>query len=483
MAERQVLAIYRYTSGSPIDEVAVFTNEGGGRRAYIHASANASPEQLDQIKAAFSSREWKSVPITHNGQPALEVRGFKKPEQLFELLESHRWVSGTPEITQAEGDIRTKAQVAKNASLMLAGISYNVGDASYMTYTFKRAASEWHHGGGARFFGVMDIVAGVGYTLGSLALTFHGAHDQSQNIIRKSTKKLHDFFRQEGTNVSDDASLKTIQKEPDRNIFGKINDLARKYPSETLNSVYVGVGATLSAAAFYRASAALSLPKTHKLQPTWKEEAWDVGLGVVTGTSALTGLLVKERKIDPEDRRTGLGRIIDWVEEKPLRATGFGYMIATGFHAVGTYKKYYSPHEIDQAARKQIRETVVWRGMFVAANVVSEILLSISSKGHGVGVKPDDSVDKTVLAAAAETIAHNTPDKQAAMIQHTAGYLSAANLIEGKASDIAAHLAKEVQDAKANPWSASRTMGNPDNRIAQIEHHATVAGPQKQMIA
>lgn len=466
-------------------------NESAGTRAYLHARPDATPEQLEQVNAAIKNRGWKAVPILYDGKPVLEVRGFKQPEKALSEIESNGWTLGTPTVEAQEGDTRSRAEKMRNTTLKAAGISYNVGDAAYMTYTIKKFIDgKPHNNATGNFFNKLDIIGGVGYSLGSLALTNYGSRDQSQNVIQAAGKKVQSYIKREGTAVDNDSALKEIVREPPRTLWGKLDHTFAKYPSETLNTVYVGVGGILSSAALYRTISAFS--KGH--HAAGREEAWDVGLGMVTGASALTGLLVKEKKIEDEDRRHGVGKILDWIQERPLRATGFGYMVATMFHGVGTYKKYYSTHT-NSAEIKQIRETIVFRGIFVLANVVSEVLLSLSSKGHGIGVKPDKSIDETVIAAAAETIARSDSNQQVSLIQRVSGYMASPDVLDGKSEDIANTLRTQVTAMKTNPWAhkiaaatskaeaAPNTTEKPDAKVRSAEHKNAITPPTHGLIA
>lgn len=449
-------------------------------RAYLIAADDAPSDVLRAKKQDIRALGWKCVPIVHEGKPALEVRGFKNADEL--TVELHRLgiTGAVAGVTADEGDKRSRKDKLSNATLKLAGLSYNIGDASYLTYAYRQykdelvPVAETLKGNHTNFFNKVNIFAGVGYGLGSLALTFYGSRDQSLNTINAANKKIYAHLRNQGIEVPEGSTLKSAMEEKDRGFFGNLNHTLAKYPSETLNAVYVGVGLALMAAAGYRATRSVKGLEGAALKKALKErndEWWDMGLGSITAASAIAGLTIKEKKpIEGDEKRKGLGRIIDWIQEKPLRATGYGYMVATAFHAKGTYNKYFGVggEEVNQTVRK----TVIFRGIFVAANIFSEIMLALSSKGHGAGVKPDDSVDKSVIGATAELILRQPPEKREALIENMAGYMASREVLGVKAEKIAAELRNHVNLLDNNPWT-KHYVPNQNGEMQEVEANAT----------
>lgn len=447
------MAIYRYQHQSLVDSVQILTNDTKGLRAYLYADDARDTEKLRLLKQALRAEGYKCVPTLQNENVVLEVRGFKNHRELIGNLEKLHAVSGPVEVVSEPGDkLSRKDQLASN-TLKLAGISYNVGDVSYIIYATKQFLDEkkLHGSANMNFFNRLNIAAGIGYALGSTALTIYGSRDQSLNAINTANKKIYAHFRKEHIDVPQGSTLKSAMQDKDRGFFGNIDHMLAKYPSETLNSVYVGVGLALMSVAGYKATRPIEKGLSAAAHAAEKAEriteAWDVGLGSVTATSALIGLTVKEKKhIEGEPRRKGLGAVLDFIEEKPLRATGIGYGIATGFHAVSTFKKF-------RAGDTNIRKTVFFRGVFVAANVLSEALLFLSSKGHGVGVKPDASVDQSVIAATAELMMRQPAEKRDAMIENLAGYMSSRDVLGIDAAVISTEMRKHIDALQRSPWT------------------------------
>lgn len=441
--EGNEVPLYRYDASSAIDDVTILTNENGGVRAYLHASAHATPERLLTLRNTLNQRGWHTVPTTYEGQQTLEIRGFKKPERLLNVLQQEGVSVGNPLVQSRPNDKRTSSQQLESGTLRFAGMTYIAGDMAYMIYTVQKYLHEHvKHNKTTNFFNKVDIVGGIGYGLGSLSLAFYGSRDQSQNTIQSASEKIEAYMRKEAYAHVEESGVKSASAEPKRGFWGGIDHAIAKYPSETLNSIYVGVGAALSSAAIYRAL------KEHHLGniKDRNTEIIDIGLGAVTATSAIAGLAIKEKKREEgEEKRGGLLGVWDWIQEKPLRATGYGFMIATLFHAGATIKKWNQGDEL-------VRKSAVWRGIFVAANIVAEIFMAVSSKGHGTGVKPDESVDQTVIAGVADTILRQPIEQRDNLIHQVSGYMASRDVLGGKADEIATELKKQVEALEKNPW-------------------------------
>jgi predicted Zn-dependent protease len=131
----------------------------------------------------------------------------------------------------------------------------------------------------------------------------------------------------------------------------------------------------------------------------------------------------------------------------------------------------------------------------VGTNLLSEWLLAISSKGHGTGVKPDDSVDRTVIAATAQTILQQPEEKRENLITQLSGYMALPDVLGGEAKDIEAKLRELLAASSENPWlkkampklpakandnhiavndDNKQAASNPGNKIGSIQHIAPV---------
>lgn len=456
------MAIYRYDSGSLLDEVRLIKNSAGGVRALLHARTDASPEQLSSIQQHLIQQGLKAVPIFEEGKHYLEVRGIKE-KPFFSLIMQKNWVHGTPAISHPAGDEQSASDKRKNMTLMGSGIAYHAGDIGYMVYASNALKHEKSLPDGEIAGAKLNIVAGIGYALGSIVLTFFASRDQSSRQIKEATRKVQSFLYRSDVHATEADSIFQITKRDEHKSLGhRLKEFLNHYPSEITNLIFMVTGMFLAASSYKGAtgprkiSETLSDFKNRKLTDTI-----DVGLGALTTLSGMTAILVKEKKpMEGEKKRAGIGKFFDWIQEKPLRAAGYGYMASTAVHTVATVLKYTKGDEFT-------RKNVVWRGVFILSNVVAEILMAISSKGHGQGVKADKSIDSTVIASAAELLAKHPQEKQETLIHQLAGHMASPEILGGKADAIAAELRTQVASMKSNPWAAHKLPASAPVMVAE----------------
>ncbi len=382
------MAVYRYSAPSLLDEVSVVTNNNGGRRAYFHAREDASSEALTQMRAELKAVGLKAVATLHEGKAALEVLGFGKEDEIIKLAHNRGWIAAQPSVAPINNDTRTTRDKLENLTLKATGAAYNIGDMAFMTYTLKErnyyhkklktALASGHEQDiisakesvqGSR----LKIGAGLGYAIGGIILSFYASRDQSQQQIKVASQKLDHFFHQAAIAPDDNSAIKDVTQKEKVGFFKKVHNLLSRYPSEALNLVYIGVGALLTASSIKQIVAGVKpLESQFDAQRRLREEKWDVGLGAITAASAFAGLTIPEKKPDEDqEKRTGIGGVIDWIREKPLRATGYGFMVATAFHAKATIGKWRN-------GDPEVKNTIFGRGIFVVMNVVAEVIMYIS---------------------------------------------------------------------------------------------------------
>ncbi len=500
---RNRLPIYRYSPDSPIDEVEIVTNPLGGSRAYLHARPDAAPDMLGKTKAQLSQKGWVGVPYAREGKAVLEVRGFGKPAALHQFLQAEGLAENPSAPEATKHDVHTPMERFRSATLKWTGLAYIFGDAAFYAYALmerskfkgegktasnivaslknkshlstkargiltqaeKDIASSVDNMKGSTF----KLLAGVGYAVGSFVLMGFGSKDQSELEIKNTTHEIDAFLKNEG--YAPGVSGKVLTQQPDERktgFFDRVHNFLRRYPSEALNIVYTGVGLLLMGASIKSAGVGIKSFETHsEFVKRVREDKLDIGLGAVTAVSAITGLVVKEKKpVKGEEKRTGLAGAWDWIQEKPLRATGYGYMLATAIHGIVTYSKW-KKNPVTPADFKNNR-IMTGRGIFVGLNVIAEALMVISSKGHGEGVKSPD-VDRTVIATAAEFIAKQDPSARDALVERLSGYMASPDLIGGTATDIAGKLREQMAVTAHNPW-----LDAPETRVHSAKESGTV---------
>lgn len=443
------MSVYSYAPGSILDKVNVVKTDGGGVRAYLHAPSNVSTEQLAKITSKLSRLAWQCIPTSRDGQPVLEVRGFKKEEVLIDALRSGNFVSGTPSISEGNEDRLTMKERFQKSTLQASGAFYILGDIGFSAYGYRQFAKDFFKNKKPLTESAwQDMVAGLAYFAGSMTLAGFGKADKSEHQLRDISHKVRRFVLNEGINLPEDCSLDSITHDYRKGVIAKTADIFERYPSEIMNAFFGAAGMLITIHAF-------------KHEKDLARKVMDVGLGMMTFTSGAISALVEEKAHDPNEPKShGLMAVWDWVREKPLRVAGWGYIASTLCHAGSTVHKYRSlkskPHMSaeDLTELKELRTTVGFRALFVAANLIAEFLMTLSSKGHGDGVKTDSSLEKSTYAMAAELISKQNPAIQPMLVEHISGFMAHPDVLGGNAKKIAEGISAQLQSMRSNPWAA-----------------------------
>lgn len=433
------MSLYRYASPSLLDEVVFVKTEQGGLRGYLHTD-NADASKLAALLASFDQKDMTTVPFTLEGRPMLEVRGLSNEHQLLKLLKQAGAVSGEGKKEETQDEKIPLLDKLKKRTLQASGAFYLVGDACYTYYGYKKA--HWE-----------DIAAGLSYFAGTGSLLAFGKNDQSDIQVRDIARKLKKFFDTEHVKLPDSCSLENITKDRNTGVLGTVTEFCQRYPSELMNVFYGLAGTFIATSAFrHRVNGkVLAGMDAHAIKEMRSEGLWDMGLGLMTLASGAASILIKEKKPDPDDPppKNALEKAWAWVQEKPLRVAGYGYIASTLCHAVSTYK---AMKEANRVGDKATMGTVGFRAAFVGANLVAEALLAISSKGHGEGVLTDDSVKDSVYSLVAELILKQSEKDRAYLIPHVAGFLQQPDVLADSFEHAEAEINRHIGMLEKNPW-------------------------------
>ncbi len=462
------MGVYSYSQSKVIDKVTIKRGEGGHVRAYLHAADGLDEAKIKEMLAFFEQKGWHCTPYNLAGAPVVQVEGISSEPKFIHLMEEKGWLTGASTYKKSKEDHISFGEAVKKRSLAASGVFYLIGDVAFMTYGYKGADK-------------LNMAAGALYGAGTVSLLTFGRKDQSDLQTREIAKQLSHYMKEQGASISKECSLDAILHDADRGLIKKADDVLRRYPSELMNLFYAGAGACIAKSAYnhskkplskedvddvmkrklsglnehlpttnfsaadkaaMRAQTEKTMGKMHKL-----EGQLDIGLGGMTGLSGLFAMLVKEKAHDPDaEPKKGLAGVKETIQHKPLAIAGFGYMISTLCHAVSTVIAWNN-------ATTERRDSVPFRGIFVAANLVAEVLLAISSKGHGSGVKSDTSVDDTLIAMAAEVIVKQPARMQSLVIQQVSQFLGRPDTLALKDHEVAEKLTRQVELMRNNPWA------------------------------
>ncbi len=477
------MSVYHFKESKVIDEVTFRRSQGGGRRAYVHAVDGVSNDELTQIERKLKSRGWQCTPYTFNSKPTLEVRDFGKEPDFIEFLESQKWAQGQAWRKAEESDHVSFKDKVKQKSLWAATASFIVADIGFMLYGFKEMSK-------------LDFAGGSSYLSGTLAGLILSRKDQSDIQIKSVAKELKRHFDERDLHAPKDSALSEASEDP-KDLVKRADNWLRKYPSEAMNLIYVVAGACIATAAYkekvreahhflegnlqgtfkrdveeylerdlknlrkidsgYEFTETIRVTRSQqlkeKLNRDYKREGWmDIGLGSTTMASGLFGAFVTEKKPDPDSpKKKGLAKAWEWMQEKPLKVSAIGYMGSTACHAVSTGVAWTS-------GIPRRRESVPFRAAFIAFTTLGEILLMISSKGHGHGVKTDTSIDDTTISMAAEIIAKQPAAMHNLLINETAKVIARPEVLALKDEEAVDKLRKQVELMRNNPWAQTQDL-------------------------
>jgi len=478
------VSVYSYPESRVIDRVAFRRTANGSLRAYLHAGDDVPPEQLTDILQTLRRMDIDCIPFNHEGTPSIEVRGFHRESKLITILHNNKWVDDRPVIVPDQDDKSKWSDRLKNRSLQAAGGLYAFGDVNFIAYGIKDSSP-------------LDMAAGILYALPTPVLLAYGRNDQSQLQIKDFARHMAKEFREEVATLPENCSLEHITADRKKGLMEQASDLLQRYPSEFMNLCYAGAGACI----FLAARKHLSGLKAHgvpentvsdwlghltKTQPNaTREVARDLalknirtenllnaGVGVSTVASGMIGTLVREKAHDPDaPKSTGLAGIWDFVRERPLTVAGAGFMVCTLLHAAATWVATKG----QDAKHKQ---AVPYRVAFVISALMAELMVAISSKGHGEGVVSDRSVDNSAIAIAANLIVKQPKGLQNHLIEEMGKFLGRNDVLAMKDQDAVDTLRKEVEALRGNPWVQAES-GNAVHQGGEVPAAATreAAGP------
>lgn len=451
------MPVYSFDKTSLIDEVTLIKNAGGGERAYLHARDGATPEELGETMKKLLEAGYLSVPYEYKGKAVLELRGFGKEEKLLDMLNAEAITTGggRRHVT-ADDDISWKQKFSKH-SFMVSALLYLIGDLSFILYEKKR--DEGTKRGIWNWLGGYGYLTGTSTSIASMLLS----KDPSEDQIHKATIEVVTASRRAGIKLESDSPL--LRAAADRHENPLLKTFT-KHSAELMNLGFAAAGLGIAQknlqdvralkAEEREADFALKddfQKQEHKKSLTHHQK--DVALGFITMASGLTSSFVKETPRDKnKPRKSGLAGVIEFFKEKPLRIAGYGYLVSTLIHLDTSIEERMK-------IKKKNRETgsndsvahTTSRLIFVLTNLIAEVIMTLSSKGHGQGVKSDDSIDPSTCALVADMIHKKPADMRAQLVDQMAGFLSMPDALGTDANKLKAIINEQLAALDKNPWA------------------------------
>jgi hypothetical protein len=457
------VSVYTYPQSKVIDEITFKKTENGAVRAYLHAGADVTPDKIKPILEVFKTNGWQAVPFNLDGKPTLEVRGLKTEEKFIEFLKEQQWVQGAVEITRKEKPLSFMDKFKKR-TLQASGVAMTIADTGFIIYGLKEAKLHKTIDPTHEKRDFREALAGLAYLSGSTALGVYGRNDQSDLQVRDVAKAILKHAKDKGLVVPEDSAVQSVGGTRKENVLTKTHNFLRTHPSEVGNMAYFTAGLLISSSALQNRALAKPRPgMTPQQIKEMRKGGWgDTALGASTMVSGLIGTLVKEKAEDPSaQNKVGLDKWWDKLKRSPLTIASLGYMGSTLCHAYTTYieRKEAIRASADMSLsmkERQLaglkRQAVPWRVLFIGATLVGEVLLAVSSKGHGEGVQVDDTVDQSVYAVTADLIARQPANVRTGLIDYMSGYLADPKVLGGNRLKITKELTADVECLLKNPW-------------------------------
>lgn len=451
------MSTYRYSQSPIVNEVAFKETGNGALRAYLYARDDMGSDKLQEVIGGLKQAGLECIPYSFGGKPTLEVRGFKRETQLIQTLCDKHYVDGVPQVEKAKEDKISWLDKLKKRSLQASGLAMMVADVGFIIYGMKEAENH-RHVSPTHKRDFSEALAGLCYLAGSSTLGAYGRNDQSQIQLREMAETIIKNAKERGFDVPEDSAVAHLGRERQEGTLTKLNKLFQKYPSEIGNMFYFGAGAFIAQSAMRN--------RVLKPLPDGKLDWGGVGDTALGSTTMLAGLIatfVKEKATDPDkDKDPKVQSTLEWVKKHPLSMAGALYIGSTVCHAFTTYYDTKRSRDIVKTMGTATHEgrianfklgAIPWRILFVGATLVGEVLLSISSKGHGEGVVSDHSVDNSMVAMAADLIAKQPEHRQEQLIDYMAGFFGRSDVLAMKDEDACKLLRQEVEALRKNPWA------------------------------
>ena len=420
------MSIYRFSSPSAISE-ARFSYAGDRPPvALLAAGVAVNENQLSEVRRAIESAGWKCVPVEVNGQEMLLVDGFKEVGQFTAFLLDRGFVQGDQNITAEPSDhvVCTTQDIIKANSLKVAGVLNLIGDAALL-------------GSGVASGRSQEITAGALYTAGAGVLARYG-NVKTEHHVREVSERVGHFLQKQAVELPENCGLSSILKDKRDGVIHNTEKFLYRYPTEVMLSAY-----TLGAASMLKSGIRQGDP-------------WGIAYGVNSVAVKAASLLIPEKHMSAKEKELAkqhgpMAKLVDWIQEKPLRVIGYGSMISDVLLGLSAMREF-------KADPKQ--RSYIFKFITTGTYIMADLMMAISNKKHvNADGKFDAEEQRRIEALAAEAIARQPKTQQQALANQVAGFLATQPEMKGSAADISLAIMVQVVHMERNPW-ASRDAGN-----------------------
>lgn len=321
---------------------------------------------------------------------------------------------------------RTKEAARNDSSLKASGIGYLIGDASMVASGILR--KEYGEARGGALYG-----------LGGLVLATCG-NPSTEKRLHMLYQDMGKYLKDQGVTIPKGTHISREVLAQQGGIIDHVQRFLYTYPSHVLNGLF-----TIGGLEALRGGL-----KEHREGKSYGKYGVAAGAFVMGG--ALVGLLVNEHPAEghqeSKEHQSFLGKAKHWVQEKPLRLSGYLYMGNNVANSISAYKQFKAD---------PTQHSYKFKILTVASYVVANHFLSKSSKDNlsfkeELGTKALYDLEM----AAAEIIAVQPEKVRDGLIKQMAGYLSANSHTHIPVDDLAKGMHEMVEEfthkAESKEW-------------------------------
>ncbi len=320
-------------------------------------------------------------------------------------------------------------ETMKNNSLSTAGVAYLIGDAAMFAAGISKGASLKD-----------EAFAGGVWALGGLAAARYG-NPTVEKELELLGGKLGGYLRNQNIAIPDRPNTQILAQKG--GVIAGIERFLYAHPSEMLNAAYA-IGAT----GLIRSG----LRENNKVR---------LASGLLVAAGALTGLLIPEKKPDPEHPPEGmLGKAMAWVQEKPLRLASAFYWANNAFLLKDAHGELKAGNRVSSACKFAT----------AASYIFANSMLAISSKGQDDNKKEGSAAMQQLAECAASVVAAQPSDMQEALVSQISGYLAAQPEAQMKANDIENLLHDKLRQVGRTPLAAPSGDNSWQQKIQASTH-------------
>jgi len=306
----------------------------------------------------------------------------------------------------------------REKSLKASGYAYLVGDAALfasgaLSGRYKEASA-----------------AGL-WAIGGLACAKY-ANPNAEQQCKLLSAKLSRFLHKKGIEIPADVQPGFFNQH--RDTLDRVENFLYSNPSMVLHATYAVGGLQMIRSGLAH------------------QRKWDTASGALVAAGALAGLLIPEKKPDPDHPPEGLiGKAVSWVQERPLRISGGLYMLNNASLLMSAFAERKS---------NPASSSYMFKFLTAASYIFGNTMLALSSKHHS-GASDDSILAMQKLAdAAGHVIAAQAPQVQEPLVQQISEYLAAQPDVSFSAQQIGDLLHQKLaQHSKQRPAASPAPEG------------------------